>query len=123
MVYDLALVFLGSGIGGVLRYMFTAIFHARFSINFPLDILIVNIVGSFVIGVVATLLIDSGNKNVQNFLVIGLCGGYTTFSSFSLDNMKLIQSGNLEKAAVNIVASTVLCIAAVFLGSKMTRYI
>jgi CrcB protein len=88
--------------------------------TFPWGTLIVNVVGSFVIGLFFTLTGPDGrllvSSTARQFVMVGLCGGYTTFSSFSLQTLTLLQDGEFFHAGANIVASVLLCMLAVWLG-------
>src|SRR6478609_1176013 len=92
----------------------------RFGEAFPWGTLIVNISGSFVIGLFATVTGPDGRwlakDSFRLFFMAGICGGYTTFSSFSLQTLTLAQSGQWLRAGANAVASLVLCLVAVWLG-------
>jgi CrcB protein len=92
----------------------------QFGETFPWGTIIVNIVGSFIIGFFATLSGPDGRLLVgtttRQFVMIGLCGGYTTFSSFSLQTLNLVRDGEWFAAGANIALSVVLCLFAVWLG-------
>jgi len=94
-----------------------------FGESFPWGTLVVNVTGSFIIGLFATLTAPEGRWFVASearvFVMAGLCGGYTTFSSFSLQTLDLMRQGALTRAAVNVAASVVLCVAAVAVGHQM----
>jgi CrcB protein len=114
------LIWLGSGFGGALRYWVSTLSTTALIGTFPWGTLIVNVTGSFLIGLVAGL---GGAENrfgipatTRQFLMTGICGGYTTFSSFSLQTLTLLQNGEALKAAGNIGTSLVLCLAATWLG-------
>lgn len=112
---------IGSALGGVARH-WTGDLAARWlGIGFPWGTLFVNVIGSFIIGLVFTLTgpqgrIDAG-ASVKAFVMVGLCGGYTTFSAFSLQTLALMQDGAWLRAGANAVGSVVLCLAAVWLGA------
>jgi CrcB protein len=113
-------VMIGSALGGAARY-WCAVFAARhFGETFPWGTLIVNIAGSFIIGFFATLTGPDGrvtaNTEARLFVMVGLCGGYTTFSAFSLQTLDLIRDGEVLRAGGNIGLSVVLCLLAVWLG-------
>jgi CrcB protein len=82
--------------------------------------MIINVTGSLLIGFFGTLTLAHGrypaSDSVRLFVMIGFCGGYTTFSSFSLQTLDLIRAGGVGRAAVNIFASVILCVGAVALG-------
>src|SRR5262245_30342565 len=88
--------------------------------TFPWGTLIVNVVGSFIIGFFATLTGPDGRifvgTTARQFVMAGLCGGYTTFSSFSLQTLNLVSDGEWVQASFNIAGSVVLCLLAVWLG-------
>ena len=112
---------IGSALGGIARYWCSGIAARLFGETFPWGTLIVNVTGSFVIGLFAALTGPEGRIFVpsvaRQFVMIGLCGGYTTFSSFSLQTLNLTTDGEYLYAGLNIVLSVVLCLLAVWLGS------
>lgn len=118
MLRNLLLVGLGGGIGSMLRYGASVLTGNRI---FPYATLAVNITGSFIIGLVFALSIkEEGLSNSWKlFLATGICGGFTTFSAFSLENMALMQSGKYGIAVTYIILSIVLGIAAAFLGYQV----
>jgi CrcB protein len=111
----------GSALGGVARYWCSGVAARLFGETFPWGTIIVNVVGSFIIGFVATLSGPGGRFFIpslaRQFIMIGLCGGYTTFSSFSLQTLTLANDGDYLYAGANVGLSVVLCLAAVWLGS------
>ncbi|HUC64034.1 MAG TPA: fluoride efflux transporter CrcB [Stellaceae bacterium] len=115
---------LGSALGGVARYGCGLLAVALWGVTFPWGTLIINIVGSFVIGGFATLTAPDGRVYVgtlgRQFVMVGLCGGYTTFSSFSLETFGLLQRQPLAGAAY-IALSLVLCLLAVWVGHALAR--
>ena len=110
----------GSAIGGAARYWCTGFAARLFGETFPWGTLLVNITGSLIIGFFATLTGPDGrifvSSTTRQFVMIGLCGGYTTFSSFSLQTRNLVQDSEWLQAGGNIVGSVVLCLFAVWLG-------
>jgi CrcB protein len=113
-------VMLGSALGGGARYWCSGFAANHFGELFPWGTLIVNVVGSFIIGFFATLTGPDGRLLVRTearqFVMVGLCGGYTTFSSFSLQTLALIRDGEMGRAGGNIGLSFVLCLLSVWLG-------
>jgi CrcB protein len=111
---------LGSALGGMARYGCSSLVANAFGQAFPWGTLLVNVLGSFVIGFFATLSGPDGRllvaSDARQFVMVGLCGGYTTFSSFSLQTLNLAQDGEMLSAGMNIAGSVVLCLAAVWLG-------
>jgi CrcB protein len=109
----------GSAIGGVSRYGLTRMMLPA-SAQFPWSTILINVLGSFVIGFFGTLTIAGGkygvSENMRLFVMVGICGGFTTFSSFSLQSFDLLRSGMWGRALLNIGLSVVLCLAAVAFG-------
>ena len=114
------LIAIGSALGGVSRFWFSGFIAQHFGETFPWGTLIINISGSLVIGFFATLTGPDGrvfaSTEARQFVMIGLCGGYTTFSSFSLQTLNLVRDGDWLPAGANIVLSVVLCLLAVWTG-------
>jgi CrcB protein len=110
---------IGSGFGGVARLGCSDLMTRWLGPQFPWGTLLVNVVGSFVIGYVAAFAGTAsplGEPRMAVFLMVGVCGGYTTFSAFSLQTMALAHQGAWARAGLNIVGSVVLCAGAVVLG-------
>lgn len=111
---------LGSALGGVARYGCSNWAAAVFGYRFPLGTLLINILGSFVIGAAATVTAPGSRFAIPGdarlFITVGLCGGYTTFSSFSLQTLELLREGDWLAAGMNVVSSVVLCLVAVWAG-------
>lgn len=118
MIKNFILVGLGGGLGSMLRYAVSIAVTVK---NFPLGTFAVNIVGSFIIGIVLALSVkdESFLNNWKVFLATGICGGFTTFSSFSAENVSLFQNGKMGIALLYITLSIVLGIAATWLGFKL----
>ena len=112
---------IGSALGGVARYWFSGVVARLIGETFPWGTLFINIIGSFIIGFFATLTGPDGRillpSVARQFVMIGLCGGFTTFSSFSLQTLNLATDGEYLYAGLYIVLSVVLCLIAVWLGS------
>ncbi len=113
-------VMLGSAFGGVSRYWLSGLAAHHIGETFPIGTLIVNIAGSFVIGFFATLTGPDGRlfvgTDARQFVMTGICGGFTTFSSFSLQTLNLAQDGEWTLAGLNVVLSVAVCLLAVWLG-------
>ncbi|MGF2413494.1 fluoride efflux transporter CrcB [Ferruginibacter sp.] len=120
MFKNFLLVGLGGAIGSMLRYAFYLLITVK---NFPFATLTVNIAGSFVIGLVLALSLkdDSFLNNWKLFLATGICGGFTTFSALSAENMTLLQSGKYFTALLYIALSIVLGIAAAWFGFNVIK--
>ena len=113
-------VSLGGAIGSAGRFWISGLVAQRYGQIFPMGTLTVNATGSFLIGIFAALADPNGrflaSPSFREFFMIGICGGYTTFSSFSLQTLSLAQDGEWWRAAANAVASFALCLVAVWLG-------
>ena len=113
-------VALGGALGSVSRFWLSGVVARHFGETFPWGTLVVNVTGSFVVGFFAALTAPEGrwlvSPSTRTFLIIGICGGYTTFSAFSLQTLNLARDGELLYAAGNVIFSVVLCLIAVWLG-------
>jgi CrcB protein len=125
-LYTCLIIMAGGALGTLARYLISVL-AAPISGNLPWGTIIINITGSFIIGLFGTLTLAHGrfpvSENMRLFVMIGLCGGYTTFSSFSLQTLDLIRSGAMTRAGVNIAASVALCVAAVSAGHLIASYL
>lgn len=115
-------VAIGGAIGSVARFWTDGLVSEKYGSAFPLGILVINIVGSFIIGALGALAGASGKMDPQTrifvtqFFMVGVCGGYTTFSSFSWHTLRLLRDGQWLYAGANILLSVALCLVAVWLG-------
>jgi CrcB protein len=112
-------VALGSALGGMGRYACSGLGVRWFGESFPWGTLFVNVAGSLVIGVLAVALPADGRflaDNSRVFLMVGVCGGFTTFSSFSMETLNLARNGDWGAASAYTLGSVVLCLAAVAIG-------
>jgi len=118
-------VTLGSAFGGLLRYAIT-----RWSVTLGLGstwgTVAINVLGCFFIGWFGTFTLQTGrfplSDNARLFVMVGICGGFTTFSSFSLQTFDLVRAGEWWRAAINVTASVILCLAAVAAGHKLAYH-
>ncbi|HWK75367.1 MAG TPA: fluoride efflux transporter CrcB [Povalibacter sp.] len=114
------LIALGSAIGGAARYWCSGFVAQRAGEVFPWGTLAVNVIGSFLIGALAAMSEPDGRwylgSETRQFLMIGVLGGFTTFSSFSLQTLNLLRDGEWGYAAGNVAASLAACLVAVWLG-------
>lgn len=115
-------VALGGALGSVARY-WVSTWAAPVSQAVPWGTIGINIAGSFVIGFIGTLTLQDGRlpapESVRLFVMVGVCGGFTTFSSFSLQTLDLLRAGAWGRALLNVAASVLLCLAAVAAGHAL----
>ena len=121
-MFRLAVIALGGGIGTIARYIVSGIDYKMSNGVFPLSTLVINVSGSLIIGLLWGL-VDrfAVSPNLRLFIFIGILGGYTTFSTFSLETFNLMRDGEYHIALMNIILSTVLSIVAVFVGYFVSR--
>jgi len=110
----------GGALGTILRYWISGVVAQAYGDRFPVGTMVINISGSFVIGLFNTLTGPEGRMMAgslpRTFFMIGVCGGYTTFSSFSLQTLALAREGQWAYAALNVGLSVLLCLLGVWLG-------
>jgi fluoride exporter len=115
---NILLVGFGGGIGAILRFVVSSAFKNN---NFPTGTFLINIIGSLCIGIVFAF--GSKNESLSSsfilFLMTGICGGFTTFSAFSLESMQFLKEGNYTTAFLYIFSTLALCILSVFAGFKL----
>lgn len=118
-LYTCLVIMAGGALGTFARYA-VSVLAMPISRDLPWGTVIINVTGSLIIGLFSTLTLANGRFPVSDtmrlFVMIGICGGYTTFSSFSLQTLDLLRSGAVLRASINVAASVVLCIAAVAVG-------
>lgn len=123
---QLLLIALGSALGGALRYLLSQAIHLTFGRDYPYGTLSVNLLGCFCMGLLFVLLKEKYSHLAQSlrpFLLIGLLGGFTTFSAFAIETLNLFESYQLLKALGNIVLTTVGCLAITWLGLCCGRFL
>ena len=117
------LVGLGGALGSMARHGLNHLIHQRqLSSTFPAGIFTINIVGSVIIGVVSGLVVSSRwtlSSDARTFVIVGLLGGFTTFSSFSFDTLALIRDGHMGQAVWNVVGQVGLSLIGVWAGFKL----
>lgn len=116
-------MFLGGGVGSLARYTAGTAIVERFGSRFPIGTMVVNITGSFLIGLIMTIITERfpGDLSWRPLLVTGFLGGYTTFSSFEWETYAAVRHGGSWIAVINVVGSVGLGYAAVWLGAAMVR--
>lgn len=116
---NILLVFLGGGLGAASRYVVTTIVGARFGSAFPYGTLTVNVIGSFIIGLLTFYFLTKNGglpDNLRLLLVVGFLGGFTTFSSFALDTLNLGNNAEMGLVFLNISSNVGATLLAVFIG-------
>ena len=113
----------GGAIGAVLRFWMSSGIYGLFGRGFPYGTLAVNVVGSLLMGILYVLLIErlALGAEWRAFLLVGLLGAFTTFSTFSIETLNLLEQADYAKAFANVVLSVVACIAAAFIGITIAR--
>jgi fluoride exporter len=116
------LVGIGGALGSMARFGLSVFVGERVQGNFPWGTFLVNIIGSFVIGALAAVADQPGRFSLspamRQLLMVGICGGFTTFSSFSIQTLELMRGGQPLYAAANVVGSVLLCLLAVWGGHQ-----
>lgn len=115
----------GGAIGALMRFWISNSIYALYGRNFPYGTLFVNVMGSLLMGFLFVMLNERFNLDPvwRAALLIGLLGAFTTFSTFSIETLNLMISGEVSKAAVNIILSVIICIFATWLGVLIGRQI
>ena len=120
-ILNLILVFIGGGIGSVARYIVTTLIKNFTTINFPFGTLTVNVMGSLLMGIITALIagkLSYDSEPVSLLLAVGFLGGFTTFSSFSIETLTLIEKHEVFYAIANILTNTTFGLLAAYLGFK-----
>jgi CrcB protein len=115
----------GGALGALLRYWTSLAVHSKLGAGFPYGTLTVNVIGSLLMGFLYIWFVDrlAMGPAVRGFLFIGVLGAFTTFSTFSLETLNLIEAGQPGKAVLNVVISVIVCVTAAGLGVLAARQI
>lgn len=115
MIY--LLIAVGGAAGSVLRYVVGRVAQGSSATGFPIGTMVVNVTGCFLIGVLVRQLMNvQTSPEIRALLVVGFCGGFTTFSTFSAETIGLIEGGEYGRAATYVILSVALCLGATFAG-------
>ncbi len=123
LLLKVTVVAIGGGLGAGLRFLASEATHDLLGRHFPFGTLVVNVIGSLLIGYLLVLL-PEGREPVPHLrllLITGLLGGFTTYSSFSIETLQLLQEGAMDKALLNIAATFLVCLFAVWSGFALAR--
>ena len=116
-------IMIGGALGAAMRYLVSNGFYALLGRDFPYGTLAVNVIGSFLMGMLTVMLVERGDVDplVKLAILVGFLGAFTTFSTFSMDTLVLINEGAFTKAFINMVGSVLICVSAVWLGMIAAR--
>lgn len=117
-IKEIALIFIGGGSGSLVRYILSKLIVPAYGAHFPLATLVVNILAGLVLGIFLGVISSKPvySPDLQLFIAVGFCGGFSTFSTFSYETLQLLRTGQVVLALLNIFLSVLLCLGATWLG-------
>ncbi len=117
-ILNMIAIMIGGAMGAAMRYLVSNGIYSLLGREFPYGTLFVNVLGSFLMGLLTVLLIEKGNIDplIKAAILVGFLGAFTTFSTFSIDTLALINKGALSYAFLNMIASVIICVSAVWFG-------
>ena len=120
---QLLLIFIGGGLGSLVRFAFSKFIQENMDKTFPFGTLGVNVLASLILGILVGMFEAKTliNPNYRAFIAIGFCGGFSTFSTFSNDTLQLIQNNRITEAFLNIFLNVILCLLATFGGLMLAK--
>ena len=123
-MYAFLLVGIGGALGAMSRYGLAGLIGRLWPLNFPVATLLINIIGSAAMGLFVGIMarwLPSWQEDARLFVAVGVLGGFTTFSAFSLETIALIERGEVVQAGLYVLLSVVLCLVGLYLGLLVTR--
>ena len=118
-------VFLGGGFGAIIRYLVIEQVNKLFLVAFPFGTIAVNVIGAFLIGLLSSYLAErlDVSENIKMFLIVGFCGGFTTFSSFNIEFYQLFSNGEILSSLIYVTTTFVLTVVAFYIGVSLLKII
>jgi len=118
-------VFLGGGFGAIIRYLVIEQVNKLFLVAFPFGTIAVNVIGAFLIGLLSSYLAErlDVSENIKMFLIVGFCGGFTTFSSFNIEFYQLFSNGEILSSLIYVTTTFVLTVVAFYIGVSLLKLI
>ena len=118
-------IFLGGGFGAIIRYLVIEQVNKLFLVAFPFGTIAVNVIGAFLIGLLSSYLAERlyVSENIKMFLIVGFCGGFTTFSSFNIEFYQLFSNGEILSSLIYVTTTFVLTVVAFYIGVSLLKLI
>ncbi|HIO91223.1 MAG TPA: fluoride efflux transporter CrcB [Leucothrix mucor] len=116
-------IMIGGAIGAAMRFIVSNGIYKLLGREFPYGTLAVNVIGSFLMGLLTVVLLERGDFDplIKLAILVGFLGSFTTFSTFSMDTLTLINEGALSRAFLNMISSVIVCVTAVWLGMILAK--